>query len=269
MKRVNPVALSSVPLLEDLYLTSGEDEFEAEYAEHGAEEGLCKEIRFPFDSKLNSKVRLYKGVPWALQVDAVVNSTTIHLDQTDEYKALYDGAGPGLQEECAALGGCKTGEARMTNAHNLPASKVIHTVGPRYALRYATAAENALCHAYRSCLEALVEEGLKSLSVGCIHLKSKGYPRNEAAHVAVRTVRRFLEKFGDKVDVIVFAISGPDYSHFAKVLPLYFPRSKAEEDRAQKLLPENTGNESGELVIPERDIRVASGPRGASWSLPG
>lgn len=78
------------------------------------------------------------------QVDGVVNSCTTQLEPTDEYAALYRAAGPGLAEECATLGGCRTGEAKLTRGYHLPSSHVIHTVGPRYATRYKTAAENAL-----------------------------------------------------------------------------------------------------------------------------
>merc|ERR1712216_784100 len=182
--------------------------------------------RFPVNEKVNSKTFLWRGEPWLLEVDAVVNSSTIHLDPTEEYAGLFQAAGPGLLRECATQGGCRTGEVKMTGGHYLPAQRVIHTVGPRYAVRYKTAAENALCHSYPGCLGMLVESNLRSISMGCIHLASKGYPRDDAAHVAVRTVRRFLERYADKVDAVVFSMTGEDYEHFRRCLPLYFPRNK-------------------------------------------
>eukprot|EP00959_Pyramimonas_sp_CCMP1952_P124256 2597929-Pyramimonas_sp.AAC.1 len=117
--------------------------------------------RFPVNEKVNSRVYLWRGDPWLLQVDAVVNSSTIHLEPTEEYAGLFEAAGPGLLQECRTQGGCRTGEVKMTGAHYLPAQKVIHTVGPRYAVRYKTAAENALCHSYRGCLGMLVESNLR------------------------------------------------------------------------------------------------------------
>ncbi|KAL4577945.1 hypothetical protein LXL04_014060 [Taraxacum kok-saghyz] len=76
------------------------------------------------------------------EVDAVVNSTNENLDETQCSPGLHVAAGPGLAEECATLEG-------------------IHTVGPKYAVKYHTASENALSHCYRSCLELLIENGLQ------------------------------------------------------------------------------------------------------------
>ncbi|KAI3714302.1 hypothetical protein L1987_72899 [Smallanthus sonchifolius] len=119
--------------------------------------------RFPVDHEINSKVYLWRGNPWNLEVDAVVNSTNENMDTTHCSPGLHAAAGPGLAEECATLGGCRTGMAKVTNAYDLPARRVIHTVGPKYAVKYHTAAENALSHCYRSCLELLVENGLQRL----------------------------------------------------------------------------------------------------------
>ncbi|KAB1208076.1 hypothetical protein CJ030_MR7G003000 [Morella rubra] len=119
--------------------------------------------RFPVDHEINSKIYLWRGNPWNLEVDAVVNSTNENLDEAHSSTGLHAAAGPGLAEECATLGGCRTGMAKVTNAYDLPARRVIHTVGPKYAVKYHTAAENALSHCYRSCLELLIENGLRRL----------------------------------------------------------------------------------------------------------
>ncbi|XP_020216706.1 protein GDAP2 homolog [Cajanus cajan] len=131
--------------------------------------------RFPVDHEVNSKIYLWRGNPWNLEVDAVVNSTNEILDEAHSSPGLHAAAGPGLAEECATLGGCRTGMAKVTNAYDLPARKVIHTVGPKYAVKYHTAAENALSHCYRSCLELLIENGLKSIAMGCIYTETKKF----------------------------------------------------------------------------------------------
>ncbi len=173
---------------------------------------------------------------------------------------------------------------------------MIHTVGPRYNAKYETAADNALHGCYRNCLRILKEAGLRTIAIPCIYADDKGYPRREAAHIAIRTrarvmcsavpcraapsrpvllvllvlraagtVRRFCEHFLDDVDRIAFVVSSPgDEFIYLELLPLYFPRTVEEEIMAERLLPENTGNEWGEIVIEERKIRIAAVPGDAS-----
>ncbi|GMH01777.1 hypothetical protein Nepgr_003616 [Nepenthes gracilis] len=76
-----------------------------------------------------------------------------NMDEAHSSPGLHAAAVPGLAEECATLGGCRAGMAKMTSAYDLPARKVIHSVGPKYAVKYLTAAENALSHCSSSCLE--------------------------------------------------------------------------------------------------------------------
>ncbi|XP_042518077.1 protein GDAP2 homolog isoform X2 [Macadamia integrifolia] len=213
--------------------------------------------RFPVHHEINSKIYLWRGNPWNIEVDAVVNSSNESLDEAHSSPGLYAAAGPGLAEECATLGGCRTGMAKVTNAYDLPARRVIHTVGPKYAVKYHTAAENALCHCYRSCLELLIENGLQSIAMGCIYTEAKNYPREPAAHVAIRTVRRFLEKQKDKIMAVVFCtIPSSDTEIYKRLLPLYFPRDKHEEEVAVLKLPADVGDENGETISDERKIRI-------------
>ncbi|XP_057777296.1 uncharacterized protein LOC130995861 isoform X2 [Salvia miltiorrhiza] len=213
--------------------------------------------RFPVNHEVNSKVYLWRGNPWILEVDAVVNSTNESLDEAQSSPGLHAAAGPALAEECATLGGCRTGMAKISNAYDLPARRVIHTVGPKYAVKYHTAAENALSHCYRSCLELLIENGLQSIAIGCIYTEAKLYPREPAAHVAIRTVRRFLEKQKDNVHAVIFCTAASsDTEIYKRLLPLYFPREKKEEVLAVTRLPADVGDENGETVIDERRIRI-------------
>lgn len=218
--------------------------------------------RFPVQHEVNSKVYLWRGHPWNLEVDAVVNSTNESMDEAHSSPGLHAAAGPGLAEECATLGGCRTGMAKVTNAYDLPARRVIHTVGPKYAVKYHTAAENALSHCYRSCLELLIDNGLQSIAMGCIYTDSKNYPREPAAHVAIRTVRRFLEKQKDRIKAVVFCTTtAVDTEIYKRLLPLYFPRDKHEEEVAISKLPADVGDENGETIIDERKIRIKPLPK--------
>ncbi|XVF85858.1 hypothetical protein PTKIN_Ptkin17bG0151600 [Pterospermum kingtungense] len=228
--------------------------------EEGSSNGMVS--RFPVDHEINSKIYLWRGQPWNLEVDAVVNSTNENLDEAHSSPGLHAAAGPGLAEECATLGGCRTGMAKVTNAYDLPARRVIHTVGPKYAVKYHTAAENALSHCYRSCLELLIENGLRSIAMGCIYTEAKNYPREPAAHVAIRTVRRLIEKQKDKITAVVFCTStSSDTEIYKRLLPLYFPRDKHEEEVATSKLPADVGDENGETTIDERKIRIKPLPK--------
>ncbi|KAI8536688.1 hypothetical protein RHMOL_Rhmol10G0276000 [Rhododendron molle] len=267
--------------------------------------------RFPVDHEINSKIYLWRGNPWNLEVDAVVNSTNENLDEAHSSPGLHAAAGPGLAEECAALGGCRTGMAKVTNAYDLPARRIIHTVGPKYAVKYHTAAENALSHCYRSCLELLIENGLQRLvdrpmsfiftmslflslvslllnwnylipSVNAVLLWAVYIQRQKIILVnlllAIRTVRRFLEKQQDKVTAVVFCTTTTtDTEIYKRLLPLYFPRDEHEEEVAISKLPADVGDENGETVIDERKIRIrplpdvkktVSKPLQASMDLP-
>ncbi|KAM1521034.1 hypothetical protein ACFX10_011330 [Malus domestica] len=218
--------------------------------------------RFPVDHEINSRTYLWRGNPWNLEVDAVVNSTNENMDEAHCSPGLHAAAGPGLAEECAALGGCRTGMAKVTKAYDLPARRVIHTVGPKYAVKYHTAAENALSHCYRSCLELLIDNGLQSIAMGCIYTESKNYPREPAAHVSIRTVRRFMEKQKDKIAAVVFCTTtSMDTEIYKRLLPLYFPRDKLEEEIAVLKLPADVGDENGETIIDERKIRIKPLPK--------
>ncbi|KAL3644584.1 hypothetical protein CASFOL_009764 [Castilleja foliolosa] len=226
-------------------------------ASDGENSGNGMVSRFPLDHEINSKIYLWRGNPWNLEVDAVVNSTNENLDEAHSSLGLHAAAGPGLLEECETLGGCRTGMAKVTSAYDLPARRVIHTVGPKYAVKYHTAAENALSHCYRSCLELLIDSGLRSIATGCIYTEAKNYPREPAAHVAIRTVRRFLEKQKDNIDAVVFCtITASDTEIYKRLLPLYFPRDKLEEEMALSKLPADVGDENGETIIDERKIRI-------------
>ncbi|KAK8317232.1 hypothetical protein V6Z11_A13G093800 [Gossypium hirsutum] len=230
---------------------------------HGEESGTNGlASRFPVDHEINSKIYLWRGQPWNLEVDAVVNSTNENMDEVHSSQGLHAAAGPGLAEECATLGGCRTGMAKVTNAYDLPARRVIHTVGPKYAVKYHSAAENALSHCYRSCLELLIENGLRSIAMGCIYTEAKNYPREPAAHVAIRTVRRLLEKQKDKITAVVFCTStSSDTEIYKRLLPLYLPRDKHEEAVAISKLPADVGDENGETINHERKIRIKPLPK--------
>ena len=105
--------------------------------------------------------------------------------------AIHRVAGPELWEECKKLGGCKTGEAKITNGYNLPAKFVIHTVGPVYSGRPQDKTDLANC--YRNSLELASKNNVKSISFPSISTGIYGYPVKEAAEIAVSTIIEYLK----------------------------------------------------------------------------
>eukprot|EP00002_Diphylleia_rotans_P022970 TRINITY_DN4512_c0_g1_i1.p1 TRINITY_DN4512_c0_g1~~TRINITY_DN4512_c0_g1_i1.p1 ORF type:complete len:524 (-),score=132.06 TRINITY_DN4512_c0_g1_i1:172-1743(-) len=223
---------------------------------------LSKPSKFPVASAMNEKIILWRGDITHLDTDAIVSTTNESMtDRNGVSGAIHEAAGPELATECLKLEGCRTGDAKITKGYKLHARHVIHTVGPRYNEKYRTAAENALHNCYRNSLQILKENKLTTIAFCVVNSEKRGYPLDVGAHIAIRTVRRFLEHYGSEIELIVFAMpTDRDYDMYAKVLPLYFPRSEDEETKAKGLLPEDTGNEFGETVVAERMIRVSEGP---------
>lgn len=132
---------------------------------------------------------MIRGDITTLEVDAVVNAANSALAPGGGVcGAIHDAAGPGLAAECATLGHCPTGDARATGGHDLPARWVIHAVGPVWHGGGHGEADR-LASAYRRSLEVADEVGARSVAFPAISTGIYGYPADEAAEIAVRTVR--------------------------------------------------------------------------------
>ena len=151
---------------------------------------------FSIQEHLNAKMVLWGGDLCSLNTEAIVNTTNEALrDRTGISGQIFRRAGPDLVAEIQSTleEGCRTGSAVVTSGCNLPAKHIIHTVGPRYNEKYRQAAENALHGCYRGSMQHLIELKLNTVAFPCLYTMNKHYPREEAAHVALRTIRRFLE----------------------------------------------------------------------------
>lgn len=172
---------------------------------------------------LNDRIRLICGDITKLRVHAIVNAANTRLMGGGGVDgAIWSAAGHAyLRTECGKLGGCETGKAKMTGGGKLPAKHIIHTVGPVYSALRDEQCAALLRSCYRTCVELAQEAGLSSIAFPCISTGVYGYPRKQAAELALTEVRRSLEATVEDrmLEVVFCTYSAEDENIYKEVIP--------------------------------------------------
>lgn len=152
-----------------------------------------------------NRIGLFKGDITQLKVDAIVNAANkTLLGGGGVDGAIHKAGGKKLLAECRTLNGCETGDAKITQGYNLPAKFVIHTVGPVYNGGKNNEAKQ-LASCYQKSLELAVKESIKTIAFPNISTGVYGYPKIEAASIAIEQVKKFLQ-INHQIEQIIFCV---------------------------------------------------------------
>jgi O-acetyl-ADP-ribose deacetylase (regulator of RNase III) len=150
------------------------------------------------------RIQVQQGDITQQAVDAIVNAAnTSLLGGGGVDGAIHRAAGPELLAECRTIGGCPTGEARLTQGYQLPARYVIHTVGPVYRGRIQDARLLASC--YNASLNLAQQFNLQTIAFPAISCGVYGYPIEAACQIAIDTTKRFIEK-NQSIEQVTFVL---------------------------------------------------------------
>lgn len=178
---------------------------------------------------MEDKIQLLQGDITRVDADAVVNAANRSLLGGGGVDgAIHRAAGPELLAECRTLGGCDTGDAKITKGYRLKARHVIHTVGPVYR-GGASGEARLLKKCYIRCFEVAHDSNLRSIAFPSISTGAYGYPIEEAAKIALETVAQQLKRFPSIERVVFVLFSQRDLDIYRQNLTLLGVRAVGKE----------------------------------------
>ena len=164
------------------------------------------------------RIELFKGDITTLKVDAIVNAANRSLLGGGGVDgAIHKAAGKELLEECKMLNGCKTGEAKLTKAYDLPSKFVIHAVGPVWRGGNQNEAK-LLENVYANSLKIAERKKVDSIAFPAISTGIYAYPLKEATEIAITVVKKFLKCFEHPQKIIFVAYSDETYNIYQNLL---------------------------------------------------
>ena len=171
------------------------------------------------DREILDRIKIEQGDITKLRVDAIVNAAnTSLLGGGGVDGAIHRGAGPELLEECQTIGGCPTGEARLTGGYKLAAKHVIHTVGPVFNKNETEQSKELLTACYRNSLQLAADNAISTIAFPAISCGVYGYPIEDACKVAIDTTTSFLNDNKIIEQVIYVLFSSTDRKVYEKYL---------------------------------------------------
>lgn len=213
--KMSTVSLSEIPTLALLYTTK--------------HLSLSRNPRPGASSAYNDKISLIRTDITKLRTDAIVNAANESLLGGGGVDgAIHRAAGPELLEECEELDGCDTGDAKITDAYELPCKKIIHAVGPVYGVTKRLGVHSQLLQScYTKSLDLAAEHGCKTIAFSALSTGVYGYPSEEAAETAIAAVKGWLdtdEERSNKIERIVFcSFLAKDEDAYEKFIPYVIP----------------------------------------------
>lgn len=229
------------------------------------------------DLNINKRIYLFMGEVWKLPVDAIVIGQNEELSDRSECDSIFALSGPECELEMSRLGSVQTGNCVACTGANL-CPYLICSVGPKYDEKYLTASEHALFSAYKSTLLlASQTHDIKTIAFSPIYLRRSHYPRDQAAHIALRTIRRFLEHdISLSLEKVILCVPNEDFELYQlymagwsfsprlypfQLFSAYFSRTEEEALNQSEIIPGDLGDEWGDVSSVVRTVRITSGPK--------